>query len=217
MGIGATMLPSLGINKWSQETLCCLAARISGITRKALILVDGVGGSGKTSLSAKLAGTLNANIISTDDICWNADPIHWDSEAIDNIIKPWLDGIDAAYKPSGWVKENRPGFIHVDSSKTLIIEGMGASRKTLRDLATFSIWVDAEPDIARKRVVERDLASGVNGETLKEVMEFTEWWDSMLIPFLIEEEPWKYVDLIVNGIESDYDNGNLLVSTPEHR
>ena len=30
------------------------------------------------------------------------------------------------YKPSGWDKKNRGGFIEIDSSKALIVEGCGA-------------------------------------------------------------------------------------------
>jgi hypothetical protein len=58
---------------------------------------------------------------------------------LNGIITPWQNGERVAYAPSGWIKEKRSGFIEVDSSKALIIEGMGACRKTLREIAAYSI------------------------------------------------------------------------------
>ena len=205
------MLPSLGINTWKEETLSKLAADILQITPRPLILIDGNGGSGKTTLATQLGDILKANLVATDDVSWCADPIHWDGKILDCIIKPWLEGSKAVYKPTGWVKEKRPGFIEVDAKKALIIEGMGACRRTLREIATYSIWVDTEPDIARMRVIQRDLVAGENGGTLESVTEFTNWWDALFHPFLVEEEPWKYADIIINGFQSNQSANKLLI------
>ena len=72
------MLKPLGIDTWKEESLSFLAEEILGVSPKPLILVDGKGGSGKTSFAAKLADKLNANLVSSDDVAWWADPIHWD-------------------------------------------------------------------------------------------------------------------------------------------
>ena len=203
------MLPSLGINKWKKERISSLATKVLEISPRPLILVDGNGGSGKTTLAKRLVDILNANLVSTDDICWNIDPIDWDDEMLDGIIHPWRDGKNVAYRPSGWIKENRSGCIEVDPDNALIIEGMGACRKTLREFATYSVWVDSEPDDARMRVIQRDLAAGENGGTFESVAEFTDWWDSLLHPFFMEEEPWKYVDIIVSGSQYDSESGQI--------
>ena len=208
------MLPSLGIDTWESLSINDLVNMISHSKIKPLVLIDGKSGSGKTTLAVKLAETLKANMVSTDDICWFTDPVHWDDEMIKGIILPWLDGKCVAYRPSGWVRKGRAGRIAVDSDKPLIIEGNGACRKTLREFATYSIWVDTEPDISRARVIERDLAKGENGGTLESVTEFTDWWDSVVDPFLLEEEAWKFVSVIVNGYRSDLKSSNLLVHCP---
>jgi len=197
------MLPSLEINSWSKELLSNFAVKILNIAPKPLILIDGVAGSGKTTLAEKFADILNAAIVKTDDLAWCADPIHWDAELIDGIITPWQNGNSVAYTPTGWIKENRPGSIEVDQNKAIIVEGMGATRKTLRAISTYSIWVDTEPKLARERVVQRDLANGENGGTVESITEFANWWDSLLMPLFLEEEPWKYVDVIVSGTQSD--------------
>lgn len=196
-------LPPLEINSWTEESLHNLARKISNIVPKPLILIDGIAGSGKTTLAKKLVNILNANLVHSDDVSWNADPIHWDSEMLTNIVNPWFNGNDVNYKPTGWVKENRPGSIHVDPNKALVIEGMGVCRETLRAIATYSIWVYTEPNIARERVIKRDLSNGENGGTTESITEFANWWDSLLTPLFLEEEPWKYADVIVSGFQSN--------------
>jgi uridine kinase len=212
--MAATMLPSLEINSWTEKSLSDFTINISNVVSRPLILIDGVGGSGKTTLAVKIADKLNANLVHSDDVCWYTDPIRWDGEMLDGIVNPWLNKKNVAYRPTGWVKESRPGSIDVDPNKALVIEGMGASRKTLRAIATYSIWVDTEPDVARNRVIQRDLADGLNGGTLESVTQFTDWWDSLVIPFLLEEKPWKYVDIIVSGSQSDLVSNNLAVHVP---
>ena len=208
------MLPSLNISPWKEELLSVLAQEILSISPKPLISIDGKGGSGKTSFAVKLADALNANIVSTDDACWYADPIHWDDEILNGIIQPWLNGKSVAYTPSGWIKQNRDGCIEVDSSRALVFEGSGACRKTLRKVVTYSIWIDTDPNIARERVIQRDFANGVNGGTIESVTEFTDWWDSVVDPFLIEEASWNYVDVIVSGTQSDFSSNTLMVHYP---
>lgn len=210
----STMLPSLEINTWSKESMSNFIANITNHETRPLILIDGAAGSGKTTLAAKLADMLNANLVHSDDVSWCADPIHWDGEMLSGIIVPWLSGKNVSYKPTGWIQENRPGSIEVDSRRALIIEGMGAGRKTLRDAAAYSIWVDTEPETARSRVVRRDLANGENGGTVESVTEFADWWDSLLVPLFLDEESWKYVDVIVSGLLSDLDSDNLMIHIP---
>ena len=212
--MASIMLPSLEINSWAEKSLENLVIDISNIISKPLILIDGVAGSGKTTFAVKIADILKANLVHTDDVCWNADIIHWDGEMLDGIVNPWLNKKNITYKPSGWIKKNRPGSIDVDPNKALVIEGMGASRKTLRAFATYSIWVDTEPEIARNRVIQRDLSNGEDCGTLESITQFADWWDSLLIPFLLEEKPWRYVDVIVSGAHSDLVSNNFMVHIP---
>lgn len=212
----ATTLPPLKINTWSEDSLAAFASRISNKAPRPLILIDGAAGSGKTTLAQRLTEMLNANLVHTDDVSWCADPLHWDGEMMDGIVNPWLKGETVSYQPTGWAKENRPGTIEADPGRALVIEGMGAGRKTLRAAASYSIWVDTEPETARARVVARDLAKGENGGTVESITEFADWWDSLLLPLFLEEEPWKYVDVIVSGSQSDLNADKLMIHTVTH-
>lgn len=81
----------------------------------------------------------------------------------------------------------------------------------MRAAAEYLIWVDTEPETARARVVQRDLANGENGGTVESVTEFADWWDSLLMPLFLEEEPWKYADIIVSGSRSDLISDKLMI------
>ena len=208
------MLPSLGINSWNKKTISDLTSEILSISPKPLVLIDGKGGSGKTSFAVKLTDALRGSIISTDDVAWWADPIYWDGELIAGIIQPWLDGKNVKYTPSGWVKKNRAGFLEADSRKALVIEGSGACRKTLRKFSTYSIWIETEPSVARERVIKRDLANGENGVTLESVTKFTDEWDSLVDPFLLEESVWYHTNIIISGEHSDLEQDVLKTHPP---
>lgn len=209
-----TTLPSLEIKSWSEETLSVLAAKILNRMPKPLILIDGAAGSGKTTLAKKLAELLYADLVHTDDVSWCADPVHWDDEMLAGIVNPWLYGKKVSYKPASWIKENRPGYINADPDRALIIEGMGACRKSMRAAGAYSIWVDTEPGISRNRVVQRDVANGENGGTVESVTKFADWWDSQMLPLLLEEEAWKHVDVIVDGSRSDLPEDKILIHDP---
>ena len=84
----------------------------------------------------------------------------------------------------------------------------------MRAAGAYSIWVDTEPGIARNRVVQRDVANGENGGTVESVTKFADWWDSLMLPLLLEEEAWKHVDVIVNGSRSDLPEDKILIHDP---
>lgn len=57
-----------------------------------------------------------------------------------------------------------------------------------------------------------DGANGENGGTIESITAFADWWDSLLTPLFLEEEPWKYVVLIVSGSKSDLNSNKLKLS-----
>jgi Tfp pilus assembly pilus retraction ATPase PilT len=94
--MGLVELPPLGINTWSHETLSNLISNVLTAASQPLIIVDGIAGSGKTTLAKKLVNALDANLVHTDDVCWGSDPIHWDAEILDGIVTPWRSGNDVS-------------------------------------------------------------------------------------------------------------------------
>jgi hypothetical protein len=88
-------------------------------------------------------------------------------------------------------------------------------KDTKEDKNVIAIWVDADPRIARERVVQRDLAAGADGGTIESITEFADWWDSLLTPLYMEEDPWKYSDVVISGTQSDLNSGNIKINIPK--
>jgi thymidylate kinase len=48
------------------------------------------------------------------------------------------------------------GVQRIQPSDVLIIEGVGAAQKIVRDSGAITYWLDIEPDVGLQRVLERD-------------------------------------------------------------
>lgn len=77
--------------------------------QRALVLVDGTGGSGKSTIAEKLADTLpDSAVVPVDDVSWHLHAINWSAEMLDGVIRPWLAGNDVDYRPPGWIAQAEP-------------------------------------------------------------------------------------------------------------
>lgn len=100
----------------------------------------------------------------------------------------------------------RAGSVKVNCDGFLIVEGIGAARHELADLATLVIWVNTDPDVAYDRMISRDIDLGVNGETRADVEAFANGYLELEVPFQLTERPWERADLIVDGASMGPDN-----------
>ena len=68
-----------------------LRARVRALlpaSNRALILVDGRSGSGKSTFAARLAGLFDSAVVHTDDVAWRYDPIDWAEVLLAGLIAP---------------------------------------------------------------------------------------------------------------------------------
>jgi len=189
-----------------------------------LILVDGTGGSGKSTFAKDLVAALNmasrsgvnnevptsnisngdgetpgaAALVAVDDISWWLDPIDWESQMLAGVIEPWFETGMVNYRPPGWIEKSREGSVTAASNRFLVVEGVTAGRVSLAKLATVLIWVNTDPEVAFRRMVDRDLALGLNGGTRAEVEQFALDFMAGEIPFQLAQRPWERADLIVD-------------------
>jgi hypothetical protein len=206
-----------------------------GATR-AIVLIDGAGGSGKSTFARRLVDAINGDeredgnigdgvtggrgdgdggstsgsrvahacLVAVDDVSWWLHPFNWADAMLDGVVRPWLAGGDVDYRPPGWIDKGRAGSVTAVASaeaavNILVIEGMGAARHDLADLASCIIWVNTDPHTARERLIARDLALGVNGSNRQEVEAFTDEFDALLAPFYAAEKPWQRANLVIDG------------------
>ena len=164
---------------------------------RAVLLVDGRSGSGKSTFADRAARLLQGAVVHTDDLAWHHDATAWDDLAVDHVIEPWLRGEAIRYRPPGWVAKGREGDVSVpDGVRVLVLEGVGAGRASIADHADAVVWVQSDRDLARERGLARDVELG---RTRAEAEAFWDEWMLAEEPFLAADRPWERAALIVNG------------------
>jgi uridine kinase len=159
--------------------------------------VDGRGGGGKTALAERLRRWLQpAAVVHSDDVAWAHSRFGWDDLMIGGVLEPLHTGRPVHYRPPGWDHDVREGHIAVDrNALTVIIEGVGVSRRGLARLIDVAIWVQSDFVEAKRRGMLRDIAELHRSE--EEAERLWDEWDAEEVPFLQEDQPWQRAHFIV--------------------
>lgn len=156
--------------------------------RRATLLVgiDGPGGAGKSTL----ASTLSDKVVATDDFI--AEPWGWyDVERLRReVIDPLLRDEPARYQRMDWEHGELNEWHRVEPGGVVVIEGVAALDRVLRDAYDYRVWVDAPLDIRFRRGIERD------GE---EALPLWEEWSEKEQRYWAEQRPREAADVVVDG------------------
>ena len=125
-----------------------------------IVSIDGVAGSGKTTLAQRIKNDLSeVEIIHMDDLYdgWtNPLSTQLSTRIVNQILTPYIDGIPTKYKKYNWLLEKFDEEVYVPPTKYLILEGVGSGQKALRHLVDISIWIEFNPQLGFERVIKRD-------------------------------------------------------------
>lgn len=137
-------------------------------TQPICLAIDGVAGSGKTTLASKLCDDLkNCQVVHMDDLYegWN-DPIsqRLTTRVIRELLAPFSEQISVRYQKFNWALNKFDKFINLGVPNRLILEGVGAGQREFRKYFSKIIWVEYDPQQGFDRVIARD------GEGIKEEM-----------------------------------------------
>lgn len=162
--------------------------------RPAVLAVDGRSGSGKSTFASAVCAHLPGSVVvHTDDVAWWESFFGWDALMATGVLEPARRGGDVRYRPPAWETRGREGRIRVPAgARLLIVEGVGASRRSLAHLVDASVWVQSDGAEARRRGIERD-----GGDA--DAAGFWDDWQAEEIPFLATDRPWERAALVVCG------------------
>jgi hypothetical protein len=167
------------------------------IDRPRIVAVDGRGGGGKTALAERLCRALpDTAVVHSDDVAWWHSRFGWDDLMIDGVLKPLHAGRAVHYQPPAWPGRGRDGHIEVPAGcSTVILEGVGVSRRSLAPLVDVAVWVQSDFAEARRRGVRRDREQ----QGLDEAAALREWdeWQVEEVPFLLADRPWERARFVV--------------------
>jgi hypothetical protein len=167
------------------------------VGRPRIIAVDGRGGGGKTALAERLRRAMRpAAVVHSDDVAWAHSRFGWDDLMIAGVLRPLRAGEPVHYRPSGWDKDGRAGYLDVAAGmSTVIIEGVGVARRSLASLVDVAIWVQSDFGEAKRRGMRRDMAE--LGRDEDEALRLWDEWAAEEEPFLLDDRPWQRADFIV--------------------
>lgn len=192
-----------GVDEWRVVGFETLLDAIESRRRRTgplIVAIDGRSASGKSTLAGRLAGALpDAAVVHTDDLAWHEPLFEWAHLLRDGILRPARDGGGVSFTPPVWRERGRQGAIEAPAStRTLVIEGVGAAHRSTADLIDLRIWVQSDRLLAEQRGLARDIAAGENGDP-EASRAFWREWDKAECRYLAEDRPWERADLIVAG------------------
>ena len=128
--------------------------------KPAVIAIDGVAGSGKTTLAGRLKRDIaSCQVVHMDDLYngWS-DPLSKEltQRVITQILKPVKNHQIAKYEKYNWYIDSFDLTSSIPRSDFLILEGVGSGQIAFREFFSKLIWVELDPQAGFERVIARD-------------------------------------------------------------
>ena len=127
-----------------------------------LLAIDGPAGAGKTTLAAKLEAEYSIHstvrIIHMDDLYngWNDGLGQSLTDTLQAITTAYLSGNQCTVKVFNWHLMNFDREEVIVPTDYLILEGVGAAQKVVRDAGAITYWLDIDAETGLQRVLARD-------------------------------------------------------------
>lgn len=127
-----------------------------------LIAIDGPAGAGKTTLAARFfdefSTTKAVALIHMDDLYagWENALDHRLTSKLTEILKSFSAHSQFSIPIFNWVTMSFDLSQTIQPSEILIIEGVGAGQKVVREAGATMYWLDIEPEVGLARVLQRD-------------------------------------------------------------
>ena len=128
----------------------------------SLIAIDGPAGAGKTTLAAKFFKDFRdcktVTVIHMDDLYdgWENALSEQLTQKLKVITEAYLAHEVFHVEIFNWVTLKFDELRRYEPADILILEGVGAAQRSVRDAGAITYWLDVEPSIGLERVLQRD-------------------------------------------------------------
>ncbi|KAB2807416.1 4-amino-4-deoxy-L-arabinose transferase [Pimelobacter simplex] len=139
------------------EVLELTLSRPPSLGTGRLICIDGLAGSGKTTLARALAALApEAVVIGTDEMLEGWRGLPGLAASTEALLRPLAAGRPGTWRRWDWYADGWAETRTVAPPPLVILEGVGSAATSYRDLVTVLVWVEAPLDVRLARWLERD-------------------------------------------------------------
>ncbi|WP_307833381.1 uridine kinase family protein [Pimelobacter simplex] len=122
-----------------------------------LICIDGLAGSGKTTLARGLATLApEAVVLGTDEMLEGWRGLPGLGASVEALLLPLAAGRPGRWRRWDWYADAWDGTCVVEPTPLLVLEGVGSAAASYAPLVTLTVWVEADLDVRLARWLQRD-------------------------------------------------------------
>ena len=144
-------------------------------------------------------------MLHTDDLAWHHGVFSWDRLLIDDVLPVVRSGHALSYRPPAWLVRGREGAIELPGDlHYLILEGVGATQRSVRAELAVAIWVDTDEPTRLARDAERVAAGEISAASYA-------GWMAEENAYVTRHRPWQDADIVINGGDTHRDRDSQVV------
>ena len=164
--------------------------------QSVVITIDGPAGSGKTTLANLIESQLASSFtVHMDDLYegWQSTLTPELTVKLGALLAKVRDTSQVAFRPFDWHKSAQAELIDLPAPKYLILEGVGAGVRAIRNFVSLALWIEVPESEGLARVILRDGA-----QVADEMVGFL----ALQSAYFSKEGPKKSADYRLSGLET---------------
>ncbi|WP_408899336.1 uridine kinase [Nocardioides sp. R1-1] len=139
------------------DVLAAALSRPPTLGSGRLVCVDGLAGSGKTTLARAVSRLApEAVVLGTDEMLEGWRGLPGLGRSVEDLLRPLAAGRPGRWRRWDWYADRWAETRTVEPGPLLVLEGVGSAAAAYDDLVTLLVWVEADLDVRLRRWLERD-------------------------------------------------------------